>query len=200
MKNNEIVWRTIADAAIVERRRWDSIADLAFEAGTHEQTTHLAVKKLREIGAVTKLGRGGFSVTSPDKVITLLSAWRNLTSSRDCARTTVNEVNKLIEQGVRLTGALFDAAVHHLGGVNTIADYSHNAVYVGHDGWVGRTFEPGDEITILFADDRAIEKWAGVASPAQTIADLFATPGWQSAEFRFAMLDKFVPRRDWEQR
>lgn len=200
MKKNEIVWRTIADHALVrERRRWESIADLAFESGVHEQTTYLAVRKLREIGAVTMFGRSGISVTSPDKVVTVLSAWRNITADT-VTRTTFEAIGALAGEGVKVFAGGFDAAVHHLGGVNTVADYSAAAAYVGEADLAGRLFPEGDDIAIVRTDERATQTWLGVASVAQTIADLFATPGWQSAEFRYAMLDRYVPRRDWDQR
>lgn len=76
---------------------------------------------------------------------------------------------------------------------------THLARCNGTSARFGRSFTPGDEVTILRTDVRALRRWKDYASLAQTIADLFATPGWQAAEFRYAMPDRFIRERDWEQ-
>lgn len=81
MKSNELVWRTILDAAMAGQRKRESIAVAAFKAGVPVTTAHLACRKLYGVGAITKHSSGGFSTLSPDKVLTAASAWRNL--SRD---------------------------------------------------------------------------------------------------------------------
>jgi len=88
VKGNELVWRTLLDAAIQGKKHWENLADLAFYSAVPLSTTHLATKKLSEIGAVKPLRGGGLSVVNPDKVATVLCAWRNLNKDRITSTTT----------------------------------------------------------------------------------------------------------------
>jgi hypothetical protein len=63
----------------------------------------------------------------------------------------------------------------------------------------GIDWPEGDEVRVLTMDPRAVKTWQGFSSPAQTYADLFASPGWQASEFRLALREKFVSDRDWDQ-
>lgn len=198
MKGNELVWRAIADAALADVRRWDSYADLGFKAGVPVTTAQLACRKLIDIGAIRPLPRGGFSTVSPEKVLTLLCAWRNLQRDQ-IAWTTVAARDRItaMHPAFALGGA--ESAVFHLGGRNTVADIGTRILYVSDPETLGPLPE-GDEVLVLRMDQRAALDWDGYSSPAQTYADLFASPGWQASEFRYALRDTLLAGRDWDQK
>lgn len=199
MKSNELVWRTLADAALTGSRRWANLSDLAFQAGVPVTTAHLATKKLADIGAISRYGGGGFSVVSPDKLLTLLSGWRNL--ENDTIATTTMKAFGQIAQKRKLTFAFGGptAAVHYLGGQNKVSDFSKTLAYVELVAVEEIDWPEGDEVRVLEMDSRAAKTWQGFSSLAQTYADLFASPGWQASEFRLALRKKFVNDRDWDQ-
>ena len=92
------------------------------------------------------------------------------------------------------------AAVHYLGGRNTVADLGRRIVYTTLPLSQGE-FPQGDEVIILSEDPVAARAWkSGYASLAQTYADLWASPGWQAAEFTRALKAKLFADADWEQR
>lgn len=195
MKSNELVWRTLLDGAVKGNLTWPSLADLAFQSGVPLTTTHLAIQKLSDIGAVFQLRSGGLSVVNPDKVATVLCAWRNL--KKDIVATTTREAFLELSSGNRrfaLGGP--DAAIELLGGVNKVADFSRSIGYCENATSVD--WPEGEELIVLQMDDRAVLDWDGFSSFAQTYADLFATPGWQATEFRLALKEKFLPEKSWE--
>ena len=199
MKSNELVWRTLADAALLGNRRWANLSDLAFQAGVPVTTAHLATKKLADIGAISRYGGGGFSVVSPDKLLTLLSAWRNLENDT-LAFTTAKAFSQVTEkQKMSFAFGGPTAAVFHLGGQNKVSDFSKTLAYVQVGDVESIDWPEGDEVRVLTMDTRAAKTWQGFSSLAQTYADLFATSGWQASEFRLALREKFVVSRDWDQ-
>jgi hypothetical protein len=198
VKGNELVWRTLLDAAIQGKKHWENLADLAFYSAVPLSTTHLATKKLSEIGAVKPLRGGGLSVVNPDKVATVLCAWRNL--NKDRITSTTNEAfGAAIEGGIRFAWGGPNAAIHWLGGKNKVAGFSKSLAYLNRADVEAHSWPEGDEVTLLEIDTRAQLDWDGFSSVAQTYADLFASPGWQASEFRLALKGRFLPDRNWEQ-
>lgn len=197
MKGNEIVWRTLLDEAIQGNRHWASLADVGFKASVPLSTTHLATKKLVEVGAIRPLSGGGLSVVSPSKIATILCAWRNVSKDVLLA-TTHDSLEKAVASGMHVATGGPAAAIHWLGG-NKIANYSNVIAYAAEVAATQFRWEVGREVLVLRMDPRAELDWDGFSSIAQTYADLFATPGWQASEFRLALKDKFLPDRDWEQ-
>lgn len=198
MKGNELVWRSLADAALRGRREWANLADLAHDAGVPVSTTHLAVQRLSEIGAVRPYGRGGLSGLNPEKIVTVLAASRRL--PRDTlAKSTVAAVKAFLDD-IDSTYALggTDAAVAHLSGINAIADRGTRIVYMPTTTDTSE-LAAGNEVLLLAMDSRAQRQWVdGYSSLAQTYADLFALPGWQAEEFRRALYTKMFSMNDWE--
>lgn len=217
MKKNELVWRELVDAAVMrEQRRWDNVDDLAFRAGVASTTASYALRRLIEIGAVQQ-HHAGFSVVNPEKVLTLFCAARSIMTDTHAALTLDSEdlrhlLDSLPSHGVILGGAA--ASVRLLGGANTVSDYSEHVLYLRdsqatsaiddmlshmevtrHTGY-GR--DRGN-VTLLRADPRAARTWPDHTPFAQTYADLFATPGWQASEFRLALNEKILGKRDWDQ-
>lgn len=199
MKGNELVWRTLADSALHGQRRWNSVGELADAAGVPSRTGYLALEKLIEIGAVERRSPSGIAVTNPEKVLTLLAAWRNL--GRDTlAITTLEAVQPLMDTSQRpyaIGGA--DAAIRYLDGWNNISSKGMRLVYLPSAPVVDE-LPPGEEVTVLVMDKRAQRTWQdGYTSVAQTYADLFALPGWEAEEFRRALWAEYFSSPDWDQ-
>lgn len=200
MKNVEIVWRTLADAALDGQRDWKSIGDIADAASVAHSTTHQALGRLVDIGAVRPNTRRGYTVVSPEKLLEAFAAHRNLRADT-IVSTTLPAAQELLnddEIDYALSGTT--AAVHYLGGRNTVADLGRRIIYTSRP--VSQAdFPAGDEVIILTQDPLAARAWkSGYASLAQTYADLWASPGWQAAEFTRALKSKLFAEADWEQR
>jgi hypothetical protein len=190
VKGNELVWRTVIDAALLGNREWANIDDLAHAAGTPVSTAHLALRKLTSIGAVEPKPRGGVVAVNPEKALLVLAAWRNL-GKDTLARTSLVAVQALLDthQGAYALGGA-DAARTHLqdrGHIASISAPGTRIVYITPEHDVA-TLPPGDEVIVLAMDSRAALQWhTGYTSAAQTYADLFALPGWQAEEYRRAL-------------
>lgn len=198
MKSNELVWRTLLDGAIQGKKQWPGLAEVAFMSSVPVSTTHLATKKLSEIGAIRSLRGGGISVVNPDKIATVLCAWRNLQKD-SIAWTTRDALDKAAASGFHHALGGPDAAIHWLGGENKVADFSKSLAYANRSDAEGLRWPEGDEVLILEMDARAELDWDGYSTIAQTYADLFATPGWQASEFRLALRNRFMADDNWEQ-
>ena len=197
MKGNELVWRALADRALEGQRTWRNVADLAYEAGVPSTTAYLALERLDSNGTIDRYSRGGLAVVSIDKLLTMLCACRNL--ERDTLTWTTREgIAPLLDGNAgpyALGGA--DAATAILNG-RAVADFSEHIVYLPASAKV-TDLPAGKEVRVVLMDKRAAKTWSGYSSPAQTYADLFATPGWQSSEFREALRDSFLRDREWDQ-
>jgi len=199
VKGNELVWRTLADAALSGQRQWRNVGDVADAAGVPSRTGYLALEKLHDIGAIESRSPGGIAVTNPEKLLTLLAAWRNL--SRDTLATTTTEAAQTLmhsdERAYAIGGP--DAAITYLDGWNTVSSIGTRLVYLPADAPLSGLPE-GDEVRILLLDRRAAREWtSGYSSLAQTYADLFALPGWQAEEFRRALWARHFASPDWDQ-
>ena len=153
-------------------------------------TTHQALGRLVDIGAVRPNSRRGYTVVSTEKLLEAFAAHRNLradtmvTTTLSAAQAFLNDV----EVDYALSGS--SAAVHYLGGQNTVSDLGRRIVYTTRPLFQG-DFPEGDEVIILTEDPVAARTWrSGYASLAQTYADLWASPGWQAAEFARALKTK----------
>jgi DNA-binding transcriptional regulator YhcF (GntR family) len=200
MKNVEIVWRTLADAALEGQREWNSIGEIADAASVAPSTTHQALGRLLDIGAIRANSRRGYTVVSPEKLLEAFAAHRNLRADT-MVFTTLPAAQELLddaELNYALSGS--SAAVHYLGGRNTISDLGRRIVYTTRS-LSQADFPEGDEVILLAEDPLAARTWtSGYASLAQTYADLWASPGWQAAEFIRALKAKLFSDADWEQR
>lgn len=200
MKNVEIIWRTLADAALAGERDWNSIGDIAEAASVAPSTTHQALGRLVDIGAVRPNSRRGYTVVSPEKLIEAFAAHRNLRADT-MVSTTLSAAQGFLDDAevdYALSGS--SAAVHYLGGRNTVSDLGRRIVYTTRP-LSQADFPEGDEVIILTEDPVAARTWkSGYASLAQTYADLWASPGWQAAEFTRAMKARLFADADWEQR
>ena len=200
MTNVEIVWRTLADAALDGRRDWPSIGGIADAASVAPSTTHQALGRLVDIGAVRPNSRRGYTVVSPEKLLEAFAAHRNLRADTIVSTTLsgAQEFLNNVEVDYALSGS--SAAVHYLGGRNTVSDLGRRIVYTTR-ALSQAEFPEGEEVIILAEDPLAARTWtSGYTSLAQTYADLWASPGWQAAEFTRAFKAKLFANADWEQR
>jgi len=196
MRDTDAVWRTLADAALRGRREWKNTGDLAWEAAVGEKIAYKALSRPVEIGAVTRYPApaGGFSVTDPERVLTLFAAARSL---RDARRTRFEDAQRLASAAPMYAIGGTRAAAHHLGGRNAIADHAAAILYVPSSIAVA-DLPPGDEALVFTTDPKTLDAWRdGFTSPAQTYADLFAQPGWQASEFRRALWRTWFTVDDW---
>lgn len=197
MKKNEIVWRTLADAAIRGQRHWSGLNELVSRSEVTKPTVYQALSRLFDLGVVRQ-ERRGFTVTQVAKLLDLIAAHRNL--SRDVlARTTLQTAQALIERhpGKFVLGGP-TAAIHHLGGRNTVATPGTRIIYTKAND-LG-DLPPGEDVVIVRIDQTAMDQWRdGFASPTQTYADLWNLPGWQASEFATALRRELVPDQEWDQ-
>ena len=200
MKNVEIVWRTLADAALDGQRDWNSIGDIANASSVAPSTTHQALGRLVDIGAVRPNSRRGYTVVSPEKLLEAFAAHRNLRADTMVSTTLPAAQAFLDDVEVEYALSGSTAAVHYLGGRNTVADLGRRIVYTTRT-LSQATFPSGGDVIILTEDPLAERTWkSGYASVAQTYADLWASPGWQAAEFTRALKAKLFTDADWEQK
>lgn len=200
MKNNEVVWRTLADAALSDKREWVTIREIADAAGIAPSTTYQALGRLIDIGALRVNASRGYAVVSPEKLLDALAANRNLQADTMVSTTLEAAQAFLQDDTIRFALSGANAAVHQLGGTNTVASLGRRIVYTNQTLNQG-DFPGGDEAIILKMDPIAEKTWlSGYVSPAQTYADLWASPGWQAAEFFRALRTKYFAEADWEPR
>ena len=133
----EIIWRHLLAGTAEGRRRYTSATALARELGIPVSTTHQALERPVEIGAVTIDAAAGLRVLDPVRLLTLYCAHRRLERdvvARVKVGVQVDEAERLVskEPGVILGG--FAALIAHTTGVNRIADYSTVLVYADADG------------------------------------------------------------------
>ncbi|WP_308465614.1 hypothetical protein [Rathayibacter soli] len=196
MKVNEIVRRTLADAALRGDRRWANLADIAHASKCSVASAHVATRHLVQIGAMQTYGRGGLSVLDPERVTTVLAVERNL--RRDTLTTTTRAGAEALIAGLEIYAlGGTTAAVHYLGGRNTVADLGQRLVYAPAEEDLSE-LPTGDDVRVVSMDAVARSDWRdGYSSLAQTYADLFAQPGWQASEFRRALWRKLFDIDDW---
>lgn len=194
MRETDAVWRALADAALQDRREWKNTGDVAWDAGVGEKLTYKALHRLTEVGAITRHPAGGFSVTDPEKVLTLFAAARTL---RTATATDFTAAQRLASAAPMYAIGGTRAAAHHLGGRNTIAHHGPAVLYVPDDSSVD-DLPAGDEALVMRIGAKTLDRWRdGFTSPAQTYADLFAQPGWQASEFRRALWRSWFAVDDW---
>lgn len=194
MKDTDVVLSTLVDFALAGRRSWNSVVDLAWAAGVGEKLAYKALGRPAAIGAITRHPGGGFSVTDPERLMAILSSRRTLALAR---RTTLVAAESLLSTSPEYAIGGTRAAVHHLGGPNTIADHAPAILYVP-EGVALDELPAGESALVMTADTRALQSWTdGYTSKAQTYADLFAQPGWQASEFRRALWRQWFAVDDW---
>jgi hypothetical protein len=181
----EIIWRHLLAGTAEGRRRYASATALARELDLPVSTTHQALERPVEIGAVTIDAVAGLRVLDPVRLLTLYCAHRRL--ERDVVvRVRVDapaeEAERLVskEPGVILGG--FAALIAHTTGVNRVADYNTVLVYAD---------APDGPCEVVIArPDQWLKNYGALTPAAQAYADIFNLRGWQAARF----IDEIDPR------
>lgn len=180
----EVVWRTLADEALDGRRSWPTTRALAVHAQVGEPAAVHALRRLVAVGVVQRHAPSGFAVVDPERLLVSLAVRHHLSPRRVVSRDAARE---LVESDGRCVLGGSWAAVHHLGGVNTVASHADWVVYVPDgvgvdvpDGGVGAGLFTADPRWLAGSSD-------GFVSRAVAFTDLFNIPGWQASEFRRAL-------------
>ncbi len=128
----------------------------------------------------------GLQVLDPARLLVLFAAHRHV--QRDITKTSwvalrAIEVERLAASPQVVLGG-FGAVVAHLGGSNTIADYS-TVLFYGDPGLPDLPAAPAGKGTeVLVAEpDPLLARYGRVTPFSQAYADLFSLPGWQAARF-----------------
>lgn len=183
----EIIWRHLLAGTAEGRRRYASVTALAKELNLPVSTTHQALERPVEIGAVTIAAVAGLRILDPVRLLTLYCSHRRL--ERDVVvRVRVDapaeETERLVskEPGVILGG--FAALIAHTTGVNRIADY--NTVLVYADGAVVEALpldQEGQCELIVARPDQWLKNYGSLTPAGQAYADVFNLRDWQASRF-----------------
>jgi hypothetical protein len=190
----EIIWRHLLAGTAEGRRRYASATALARELDLPVSTTHQALERPVEIGAVTIDAVAGLRVLDPVRLLTLYCAHRRL--ERDVVvRVRVDapaeEAERLVskEPGVILGG--FAALIAHTTGVNRVADYNTVLVYADAAVVEALPLAPDGPCEVVIArPDQWLKNYGALTPAAQAYADIFNLRGWQAARF----IDEIDPR------
>lgn len=192
LTKQERVWRHLLASGEQGRWRWPGLAALGSELGIATSTIHRALAYPTEIGAVTVEPSGGFTVSDAGRLLLYWAAHRNL--RKDITRKfrtalPVLEVTRIISEAAGSESASrpappvlggFSALVTAMG-KNTIADYTTVMVYGEPEGIPED--RAGDTEVIVLQPDPLLGNYGRFTTLAQSWADLFNLPGWQSSRF-----------------
>lgn len=189
MKSTEIVRRTLADNALAGRRNWVSLAQVAGESDCSSPNAFAATRHLLDIGALTKHPGGGLTVVDVMRTVDSVACTRSLSRDRLTSTSLYAATQMMSQVDVYAVGGS-DAALHHLGTDNTIADHPRRILYLIQKDYISYAdlLPDDDEVLIMPMDTVALRTWnRGFTSLTQTYSDLYALPGWQASEFRHAL-------------
>jgi len=184
LTKQERVWRHLLASGEQGRWRWPNLAALGSELGIATSTVHRALAYPTEIGAVTIEPLGGFTVSDAGRLLLYWAAHRNL--RKDITRKfrtslPVLEVTRILSEpaDAPVLGG-FTALVTAMG-KNTIADYTTVMVYGQPEGIPED--RAGKTEVIVLQPDPLLGNYGHFTTLAQSWADLFNLPGWQSSRF-----------------
>jgi hypothetical protein len=182
MKEYYRVLRYLADRALDPAgRTWASVDAVTAAVNAPRSTVGRVMRHLKSIGAADRLpGSGAFEICAPERVVDLYKARWNR-SQHFLGYAPEATIARLISDRRAVWGGC-RAGTYHLDGVPA-AGFSELTAYLGTI----------DDVTLnnkQFANCVTVYWWGsdripgtGYASLTQTIAELFATPGWQADEF-----------------
>jgi hypothetical protein len=194
LTKTEQVWRHLLVNAANGKRRWRSLADLASELLMTVSTTHAALARPREVGAVIINPGGGVVCIDPGKLEICWAGRRRLKSDiirRFNVATSAPETEALLggDPDSLILGG--HGAAIAARGKNTISDYSTVLVY--GDPSILTPDPAGPTEVIALQPDRLLARYGRTTPLAQAWVDLFCLPNWQAARFTHYMIgDVFV--------
>lgn len=193
LPKTEQVWRHLIVSAAGGKRRWRNLADLASELLMTVSTTHAALARPREIGAVTVNPAGGIVCLDPGKILICWAGRRRLKPDiirRFKVTTSAPETEVLLggdPEPLILGG--HGAAITRLG-KNTISDYGTVLVY--GDPSILTPDREGQTEVIALQPDPLLSRYGNTTPLAQAWADLFTLPNWQAARFTHYMIGDVI--------
>jgi hypothetical protein len=182
MKEYDRVLRYLADRALHPAgRTWDSVDAVTAAVNAPRATVGRVMQHLESIGAADRLpGSGAFEICAPERVVDLYKArWNRsqhfLGYAPEAAVTKLVSNHKAVWGGCR-------AGTYHLNGIPA-AGFSELTAYLSSADDTTLNDEPfANCVTVYWWGPETIPG-TGYASLTQTVAELFATPGWQADEF-----------------
>lgn len=182
MKKIELIWREILETGI--KNPIFEQKELAQEFGFSTSTVFMAIKPLREIGAVEVTGRN-FKIINFEKILMFWATHRNL--QKDIIYQThvdlpIYEIEGLVDNNT-IFGA-YSAARHLLN--DAPADY--DKVYV-YDGVPRFPKQKGIPNFFILKKDQFMQ--GKTTSVSQTFVDLWNLPDWFAKDYLEALKAKF---------
>lgn len=192
MKVSDRVLRDFADMALSTdpaAREFTSVDAAAVAVSASRATTGRVIRHMCQCaGARWTAGTGELLLSEPDRIVDLYkSVW-----TRDANRVGYAEL-AVVESAVAEDRAVWGgcrAAVHHLGGA-VMANRDEDTAYVSEPECIELAATPFEGAVTVFRWDGPLPR-GGYASLAQTVAELFATPGWVAVEFYRAVYLRLV--------
>jgi len=183
----EIIWRHLLARTSAGHRRYASVTALAKELDLPVSTTHQALGRPVEIGALTISAVAGLRVLDPVRLLTLYCAHRHLERDvvvRARVDAPVEDAERLVskESDVILGG--FAALIAHTTGVNRIADYNTVLVYADADVVDALPLASDGPCELIVArPDPWLKIYGSLTPAAQAYADVFNLRDWQASRF-----------------
>lgn len=183
----EIIWRHLLARSSEGHRRYASVTALAKELELPVSTTHQALGRPVEIGAVTIDAVAGLRVLDPVRLLTLYCAHRHL--KRDVmVRVQVDgsaeEVERLVSDAPGVIVGGFTALIARTTGVNRVADYDTVLVYADATVLEALPLDANGSVEVVVArPDRWLGRYGRFTPGGQAYADVFNLRGWQAARF-----------------
>lgn len=198
LSRTEQVWRHLLAGAFEHgQRQWPSITEVAADLALPISTTHRALERPGQIGAVDVSRAGGLVVRDPGKLLILWAGARQL--DRDILdRFHVKAAAPQVEASTRSATTVlggFGAVVARQGG-NRIADYSTVLFYSDPRLTLERCPPPrwpweATEVLVLEPDPR-LARYGRVTPIGQAWVDLFNLGGWQADRFVHHLIGELV--------
>lgn len=194
----EQVWRhLLAGVYAHDQRQWPSITMLAHDLDMPISTTHRALGRPGQIGAVDVSRADGIVVRGPGTLLILWAGARQF--HRDIADrfqvpALAREVEAAATSPTTVLGRFGAIAAHQHG--NRVADYT-TVVFYGDPGLtLGRCAEPRwpwEATEVLVVDpDPLLARYGRIPPRAQAWVDLFNLGGWQADRFVHHLADEMI--------
>lgn len=189
MKKIEFIWRHILYKTIEERVTSFSQQDLASFFQISSSTVHLALKPLRELGAV-RVGGRGFEVIDAEKILYHWANHRRLDKDirhRVHIRLPIREIEGLLPEGTIPTA--FTAVSERVG--EPPAEYGKIYCYHADPAVVIDRFQqdiiPGQPNMFVLESDPRMKDYGEKITLGQLFVDLWGISDWYAKDFSTAV-------------
>ena len=179
MQKIEFIWRHLLDKYLESRQSFFRQQDLAARFHLSSSTVNLAVKPLRELGAI-KVGGRGFEILNPDKILYHWASHHRLVPQIQLrVNLPILEIEGRLPDGTIPTA--YTAVREHFG--EPPADYDKVHCYHPHPTVIASRFEteiiPGPSNLFILQSDSFLSS----LSLSQLFVDLWQLSDWYSTDF-----------------